>query len=481
MNTSTEPANLLGRLKLFFTFWDSRFEDLQPHNWRTTIYRDFSAGLVVALTAIPMAMGFAMAMGLRPEQGIIAGALACIIGRTFGGSKYQVYGPTAAFIPLIASLMFKYGEQNGGSQAQAHGFLIFVSILAGIILMIMGLTGMGKFAKWVPNSIVVGFTIGIAVAIALTNLEDVLGIESFKDTLGQDEDIKGGLIHNLQVAFSSLGKINLWSVVIGLGTFILTRTLLKVSIFIPAPLIAIGASTIATSALLHDKGIVLIRDIYGTIPNNFFVFTGPFVPDFTWSLILDIVYFVVAIVFISGVESLLCSSMADRLANNRKTLFNPDKEFWGQGLVQIITPLVNGFPCTGALARTATSIKAGAVTPFAGYFKGVLKLAMAFYLAPFLELVPMACIGGILLWVASNMIKGKEIREVVNTGKFEMWMMIYTAVMVPLTDFLTGVLSALILYYIIKRILPGTKEKVQHSTQQQLKAEAKLDSVEELV
>lgn len=481
MNMTTQSDNILARLKLFLTIRDSRFEDLQPHNWRTTIYRDFSAGLVVALTAIPMAMGFAMAMGLRPEQGIIAGALACIVGRTFGGSKYQVYGPTAAFIPLIASLMFKYGEQNGGSQAQAHGFLIFVSILAGIILMIMGLTGMGKFAKWVPNSIVVGFTIGIAVAIALTNLEDVLGIESFKDTLGQDEDIKGGLIHNLQIAFSSFGKINLWSVMIGVGTFILTRTLLKVSIFIPAPLIAIGAATLATATLLGDKGIVLIRDIYGTIPNNFFVFTGPLVPDFTWSLILDVVYFVIAIVFISGVESLLCSSMADRLANNRKTLFNPDKEFWGQGLVQIITPLVNGFPCTGALARTATSIKAGAVTPLAGYFKGVLKLAMAFYLAPFLELVPMACIGGILLWVASNMIKGREIREVVNMGKFEMWMMIYTAVMVPLTDFLTGVLSALILYYILKRLLPGTKQKKQHTTHQELKAETKLHTVEELV
>jgi SulP family sulfate permease len=481
MNLSTEPTTVLSRLKLFFTVNDSRFEDLQPHNWRTTLYRDFSAGLVVALTAIPMAMGFAMAMGLRPEQGIIAGALACIIGRTFGGSKYQVYGPTAAFIPLIASLMFKYGEQNGGSAAQAHGFLIFVSILAGIILMIMGLTGMGKFAKLVPNSIVVGFTVGIAVAIALTNMEDILGIESFKDTLGQDEDIKGGLIHNLQIAFSSFSKINVWSVLIGVGTFILTRNLLKVSIFIPAPLIAIGAATAATATLLGDKGIVLVRDIYGTIPNNFFVFTGPQIPDFTWSLMVDILYFVVAIVFISGVESLLCSSMADRLANNKKTLFNPDKEFWGQGLVQIITPLINGFPCTGALARTATSIKAGAMTPLAGYFKGVLKLAMAYYVAPFLELVPMACIGGILLWVASNMIKSKEIREVVNTGKFEMWMMIYTAVMVPLTDFLTGVLSALILYFVIKKIFPGAKQQTEQRASQIAPVMAKQEQVEELV
>jgi len=479
MNAISNTSTMRQRVKLFFTFFDSRFEDLHAHNWRSTLYRDFSAGLIVALTAIPMAMGFAMAMGLRPEQGIIAGALACIVGRTFGGSKYQVYGPTAAFIPLIASIIFKYGEQNGGTAAEAHGFLVFVSILAGIVLMILGLTGMGKYAKLVPNSIVVGFTVGIAISIALTNAEDILGIESFADKLGQDEDIKGGLIHNLYLAITSLGLINVWSLFIGIGTFVLTRSLLKVSVFIPAPLIAIAAATGITATLLQDKNIILVRDIYGSIPNNFFVFTGPSMPDLTVGVFLDIIYFVVAIVFISGVESLLCSSMADRLANNQKTPFNPDKEFWGQGLVQIITPLVNGFPCTGALARTATSIKAGAVTPLAGYFKGGLKLVMAYNIAPYLELVPMACIGGILIWVASNMIKRKEIREVVDTGKFEMYMLIYTAVMVPLTDFLTGVLSALIIYFIAKRFIPTNRKKV-HETSALGGPDKKIEKVEEV-
>jgi SulP family sulfate permease len=451
------------RLKLFFTFYDSRFEDLTRTTWKTTIYRDFSAGLIVAMTAIPMAMGFAMAMGLRPEQGIIAGALACIVGRTFGGSKYQVYGPTAAFIPVIAALVFKYGEQNGGTAAQAHGFLIFVSIIAGIVLMIMGLTGVGKYAKLVPNSIVVGFTIGIAIAIALTNFEDILGIESVKDTIGQDEDIKGGLFHNMTAALTNLGHVNVWSLMIGLFTFLCTRYLLKVSIFIPAPLISIAAATATTAFLLKDKGVILVRDIYGSIPNNFFVFTSPSLPDFSASVLIDILYFVTAIVFVSGVESLLCSSMADKLANNKGTPFNPDKEFWGQGLVQIITPLVNGFPCTGALARTATSIKAGAMTPLAGYFKGVLKLILAFYVAPFLEIVPMACIGGILLWVASNMIKPAEVREVKASGKFELAMLIFTAVMVPLTDFMTGVLSALVIYFLAVKLFPRLKMAPVHS------------------
>jgi SulP family sulfate permease len=454
------PTTPIGRLKLFFTFFDSRWEDLTKKSWAKIVYSDFSAGLIVAMTAIPMAMGFAMAMGMRPEHGIIAGALACVVGRTFGGSKYQVYGPTAAFIPVIAALITKYGPASGGTFEQAHGFLIFVSIIAGIILILMGIFGFGRFAKLVPNSIIVGFTIGIAIAIALTNLEDILGIESFKDILGQDDEIKGGLFHNIQIAFGNLHMINPWSIFLGVLTFVLTKGLLRISIFIPGPVIAMAVATVLSATLLADQNIILVKDLYGSIPNNFFVFTPPSLPGFNGAIMLDILYFVSAIVFVSGVESILCSSMADKLANNKKTPFNPDKEFFGQGMVQIITPLIQGFPCTGALARTATSIKAGAKTPLAGYFKAILKLVMAFYLAQYLELIPMACIGGILVWVATNMIKPSEIKEIKHAGKFEFSMMLYTAVMVPVTDFLTGVLSALIIYFVVKVVFKKQFPKI---------------------
>ena len=448
MSQAKFPTTPIGRLKLFFTFFDSRWEDLTKENWLKTIYKDFSAGLIVAMTAIPMSMGFAMAMGMRPEHGIIAGALACIVGRTFGGSKYQVYGPTAAFIPVIAALIAKYSNPaNGGSFEQAHGFLVFVSIISGIILIIMGIYGVGKYAKLVPNSIIVGFTVGIAVAIAATNFKDILGLDSFKALLG---DSSRSLTEKITYMLDHLHLINGWSILLGLITFILAKYLLKISIYIPGPVIAMVTATLLAATLLADKNIILVRDLYGSIPNNFFNLQLPFLPAMNGSVMIDIVYFVVGIVFVSGVESVLCSSMADRLAKNDRTPFNPDKEFFGQGLVQIITPLVQGFPCTGALARTATSIKAGATTPLAGYFKSILKLIMAFFLAQYLELIPMACIGGILVWVASNMIKPAEIKEIKHAGKFEFSMMIYTAVMVPMTDFLTGVLSALIIYFVVK-------------------------------
>ncbi len=427
------------RLKLFFTFRDSRFEDLTRDNYKSVLHRDASAGLVTAMTAIPMAMGFAMAMGLRPEQGIIAGAMGCLVGRTFGGSKYQVYGPTAAFIPLIFAIMQKYD----------HGFLVAASLLAGIVLCLLGIFGLGKVAKYVPNSIVVGFTVGIGITIAATNLYDVLGIQA-----------NGGptLVTKLAGLTDHIGSASWYAVILGLATFGLTKYLLRLSIYIPAPLIAVGVATLAASTIWADKSLSLISTKYGSIPTNFFVFTPPQLPALTSAVLFDLAYFVIAIAFISGVESLLCSSMADRLAGNTKTPFNPDKEFWGQGLVQIITPLINGFPCTGALARTATSIRAGAVTPLAGYFKFAFKLGMALFLAHWLESVPMACIGGIMLWVSSNMIKVSEMKHVWATGKFHSALMVYTAAMVPLTDFLTGVLSALVIYFILKPVLePASK------------------------
>ncbi len=445
MKNATFPTSPLGRLKLFFTFIDSRWEDLTKETLAKTIYSDFSAGLIVAMTAIPMAMGFAIAMGMRPEHGIIAGALACVVGRTFGGSKYQVYGPTAAFIPVIAALFTKYGAAAGGSFETAHGFLILVSIISGVILIVLGIYGFGKYAKLVPNSIIVGFTVGIAVAIALTNFKDILGLTSFSTLIGAH----GGMMERINHVFQNTHLLNPWSIFIGVLTFALTKTLLRISIFIPGPVIAMCLATLLSSTLLSSKDIILVKDLYGSIPNNFFVFTAPALPGFSGQVMIDIIYFVCAIVFVSGVESILCSSMADKLAENKRTPFNPDKEFFGQGMVQIITPLVQGFPCTGALARTATSIKAGARTPLAGYFKAVLKLIMAFYLAQYLELIPMACIGGILVWVASNMIKPSEIKEIKHLGKFEFSMMMYTAVMVPLTDFLTGVLTALIIYFTV--------------------------------
>ena len=386
----------------------------------------------------------------------------------FGGSKYQVYGPTAAFIPVIYGLMAAYATPE--DPYAGHGFLVLVAIISGVILMLMGLSGLGRLANAVPHSVVVGFTIGIAVTIALSQIGEVFGIgeglergvrEAMRD---QHVAIPGYAFHvKVRVILEHLGEYSGEALLLALVTFLVTQYLLKVSIYIPAPLIAIAVGILLSRTLSGADELTLIRTKFGSIPTDFFVLTLPVLPPLNPGVIKDIVYYVTAIVFVSGVESLLCSRMADRLADNRGTPFNPNKEFWGQGLVQIIVPLLNGFPHTGALARTATNIKVGAVTPLAGIFKCFLKLALAFYLARYLELVPMACIGGILMWVAFNMVKPAEIKQVLAHSWFHAALMIFTAVMVIITDFLMGVLSAMVLYGLLFKFLdrphaPGPEE-----------------------
>lgn len=435
-----------GRLKLFLNPFDKRYEDLKKPKWYLIVFRDFTAGLIVAMVAIPLAMGFAIASGLEPEQGIVGGAVAGLIGALFGGSKYQVYGPTAALIPVISGIMHKYGITSDGQidHASGHGFLILVAIIAGIILLLFGLFGLGRLVTLVPYSIVVGFTIGIAITIALSQIGEVLGL---KTKLGH------GFLHKLQVIFSHLHELNLYALLLALGTFFIIKYLLKFSIYIPAPLIAIGIGTLLSSTVLAEQELSLIRTKYGSIPTHFWIFTPPIIPELNLAIVVDIIYFVLAIIFVCSIESLLCSRMADRLANNQGTPFNPNKELWGQGLVNIVVPLLNGFPHTGALARTATNIKVGGTTPLAGIFKCFLKLILAAYLATYLEHVPMACIGGVLMYVAVNMVKPAEVLGVLSHNRFHAGLMIYTALMVIITDFLTGVLSAIIIYAIALKLL----------------------------
>lgn len=431
--TADQPLG--GRLRYYFTPIDGRFEDLTRGNPALNVLRDFAAGLIVAMVAIPLAMGFAMASGLPPEMGIVGGAVAGLVGAMFGGSKFQVYGPTAAFIPVIVAITSKYPDNN---------FLIWCSIISGAILMIMGIARLGRIVARVPNSIVVGFTMGIATVIALSQVEQVLGLKA---------KLPYGFFAKMSGIAEHIGQLNIYAIIIAALTFIVTKFVLKMSKYAPAPLIALGLATLLASTIWADQGLTLIRDKYGPIPDNLLRFTPPGPLELSLPVVWDLVYFVVAIVFVSGVESLLCSRMADRLADNRGRPFDPNKELWGQGWVQVIVVLLNGFPHTGALARTATNIKVGAISPLAGVFKFALKLLLAVFLARWLEIVPMACIGGILMFVAVNMVKPAEVREVWRHNRFHAALMIYTAVMVAVTDFLIGVLTALVLYGILYRFL----------------------------
>ena len=444
---AVQAESFAQRLRYFLTPWDGRYEDLAKGNWYLNVFRDFTAGLIVAMIAIPLAMGFAMASGLPPEMGIVGGAVAGLVGALFGGSKYQVYGPTAAFIPVIFAITTAYPND--------YSFLIWCSMAAGLVLVGFGLGRLGRVVALVPDSIVVGFTIGIALVIASSQAEQVLGLTT---------KLNSGFLNKLVGVAENIGEASIYALVIAIGTFVVCKVLLKISPFIPAPLIALGLATLVASTVWSGAGLTVVKDRFGSIPDNLLTLTLPGAIELTPSVLWDFVYFTIAIIFVSGVESLLCSRMADRLAGNKGIPFNPNKELWGQGWVQILVPLLNGFPHTGALARTATNIKVGAISPLAGVFKFALKLLLALFLARWLETVPMACIGGILMFVAFNMVKPAEVREVWSHGLLHQAMVIYTAVMVAVTDFLIGVFSALVIYTIVAIVIrrfgpPGSSKK----------------------
>ena len=211
--------------------FDARYEDMNRTNWPLTVLRDTSAGLITAMMAIPMAMGFAIASGLRPEHGILAGAVAGLVGALFGGSKYNVYGPVAALIPIIAGLMEAYRTPE--DPYAGHAFLVLICLLSGLILMLFALMGWGKIGNLVPHSIVVGFSIGIAVTIALSQCGELLGLKTA---------VTGGFLTKLQILGENLNQANGSAMLLGLLTFVIIRLLLNVSIYIPAPLLRLASA-----------------------------------------------------------------------------------------------------------------------------------------------------------------------------------------------------------------------------------------------
>lgn len=437
------PSETMGsaweRLKYFLNPFDRRFEDLTRGNWKLNVWRDTSAGLIVAMMAIPMAMGFAMASGLRPEHGILAGAIAGLVGGLFSGSKYNVYGPVAALIPVIAGIMSTYATPE--DPYAGHAYLVLLCMASGPILMVFGLIGWGRIANLVPHSIVVGFSVGIAITIALTQFGEVLGLKA---------SISGHFFTKMSTIFGNLNQFNWAALFLGVLTFLITHFLLKISLYIPAPLIALATCTVLSGTLLAGQDLTLVSTRYGQIPTDFFVLTPPGLPELSPGIIAEVLYYALAFAFICGLESILAARMADRMAKNQGAKYDPNKEFFGQGLIQLFVPLLNGMPLSGALARTATNVKIGAISPLSGIMKCVLKLGLAWFLARYLEMVPMASIGGILLWVSYNMVKPGEIREIMTSfGRLHVFLMIYTALMVVVLGFLPAVLSAVVFYALV--------------------------------
>ncbi|MEO5696556.1 MAG: SulP family inorganic anion transporter [Burkholderiaceae bacterium] len=379
----------------------------------TRFLADLGAGITVGVVALPLAMAFAIASGVKPEQGLITAIIAGFLISALGGSQVQIGGPAGAFIVIIYGIVERYGLAN----------LLIATSLAGILMFVLGLFKLGALVRYVPVPIVIGFTNGIAVLIAVSQLRDLLGLRI-------EGKLPGDFFALLQVMGTHLETFNpyafglgatcvgglfLWPHVFKPGGLLkrlsLERRLegrpLRMASRMPGPIVALVTLS-ALSALLAFP-VETIGTRFGGIPSALPSFE---LPDFSWETAKQLVIPTITIALLGAVESLLCARVADNLADHPR--HDPNQELMAQGVANFVTPFFGGLPATGTIARTVTNLRAGATSPIAGIVHSATVLLVVLLAAPLASAVPLSVLAGVLMFVAWNMGEWNEFARLRN-------------------------------------------------------------------
>lgn len=358
-------------------FKDNRFS----HYNATGFQKDLIAGITVGIVAIPLGMAFAIASGVKPEYGLYTTIIAGLIVALFGGSRFQIAGPTGAFIPILLAIVLQFGYEE----------LLIAGFLAGIFLVIMSFAGVSSLIHFVPKSVTIGFTSGIAVIIFTGQLGNFFGLSGLEQKEFFHEDMTG-LIQQFHT-------VNLFSILVAIIGLIVILIVPKIAPRIPVLLVALLIPTIISVAFLPGK-VETIGTAFGGIPNTLPTFRFP---EITLSKLVSLWSPALVIAALGSIESLLSAVVADGMKNNEYEKHNSKRELFGQGLANIITPLFGGIPATGAIARTATNIRSGAVSPVSGVVQSLFVLGFLLLFAPYASYIPLAAMAPILMFVAWNM------------------------------------------------------------------------------
>lgn len=348
---------------------------------KKTFMADLMAGIIVGIVALPLAIAFGIASGVSPEKGIITAIVAGLLISLFGGSKVQIGGPTGAFIVIIYGIIEQYGMSG----------LTIATLMAGVFLVLFGVLHLGSIIKFIPYPIVVGFTSGIAITIFTTQIKDLFGL--------QIEKVPSDFIEKWGCYIENFSTMDIWSLGIGLLSILIIIGTPKINKKIPGSLVAIILTTILVVVLKQYAGIESIE----TIGDRFTISTnlpGIEVPELSWLTIKGLVSPALTIAILGAIESLLSATVADGVISDRH---NSNNELIGQGIANLVTPLLGGIPATGAIARTMTNINNGGKTPVAGLIHAVVLLLIFLFLMPLAKYIPMACLAGVLVVVSYNM------------------------------------------------------------------------------
>jgi sulfate permease, SulP family len=394
--------------------------------------KDLVAGLVVGIVALPLAMAFAIASGVRPEYGLYTSIIAGIIVSLFGGSKYQIAGPTGAFVPVLLGVVIQFGYEK----------LLIAGFLAGIMIFLMGVFKLGRFIKFIPRPVTIGFTAGIAVIIFSGQIANFLGLSNLKK--------EEAFLLNMKEILLNLNTVNIYSVLVAVISLTIVILAPRYINKIPGALLALIVSTLVAVFFFPDQ-VATIGSTYGAIPNELPNFEFP---QITGSLVIELLPAALVIAMLGGIESLLSALVADGMTNGKH---NSNKELMAQGLANMITPLFGGIPATGAIARTATNIKNGAASPLSGVIHGVVVLLVLVILAPYASAIPLASMAPILMFVAWNMSERKEFAHIFKTKTMDSLVLIVTFLLTVFIDLTTGVGIGLLLALVaFVRLMSGT-------------------------
>jgi len=380
---------------------------------RSRFVADLGAGVTVGVVALPLAMAFAIASGVKPEQGLFTAIIAGLLISLLGGSQVQIGGPAGAFIVIVYGIVERYGLAN----------LLIATSLAGVLMFVLGLFKLGALVRYVPVPIIIGFTNGIAVLIAVSQLRDLFGL-TIPGKLPGDFF---ALLHTLSVHLSSfnvyafalgatcVGGLFLWPHVFKPGGLLKRLSLeqrlegrpLRMASRMPGPIVALVTLTALSTFL--KLPVETIGSRFGGIPSALPHFA---LPDFSWETAKQLLIPTLTIAMLGAIESLLCARVADNLIDYPR--HDPNQELMAQGVANFIAPFFGGIPATGTIARTVTNVRAGATSPIAGVVHALVIMLVVLVAAPLAASVPLAVLAGVLLFVAWNMGEWNEFARLRN-------------------------------------------------------------------
>ena len=403
---------------------------------------DLMAGIIVGIVALPLAIAFGIASGVSPEKGIITAIVAGFIISFMGGSKVQIGGPTGAFIVIIYGIIQEYGISG----------LTVATLMAGVLLILLGVFKLGAVIKFIPYPIIVGFTSGIALTIFTTQIADIFGLQF------GDEKVPGDFIGKWLLYFKHFDTVNWWNAIVSFASVFIIAITPKFSKKIPGSLVAIVLVTVVVYLMKMYGGITCID----TIGDRFTIqsqLPDAVVPELNWEAIKNLFPVAITIAVLGAIESLLSAAVADGVIGDRH---DSNTELIAQGVANVVTPIFGGIPATGAIARTMTNINNGGKTPIAGIIHAVVLLLILLLLMPLAQYIPMACLAGVLVIVSYNMSGWRTFKGLLRNPKSDVSVLLITFFLTVIFDLTVAIEWGLVIACVLfmRRVMETTEISV---------------------